>query len=271
MTSRTTRSAACSSALGGLLLLVLLAATPAAAEQELPVYPGTLHTRIGSDLVIGGEYYRLAYFTTTDPMKKVAAYFAQKWRDEGYPTVVEGDLEEEAVVSALFTREGLQRGVVLRMHQGKTVGFTALRDLWTRPPKAAPKGLVKLEGTVYSQDLATRDDPGGSQNRTSLVAGDLSDVQQRVSGELTRQGFEPVRHTATKLGGTTQVTMEHARKGEQVMTTLSQVDEGMTAVVQTWVGSDRIDAVPNDDAVRKSREAWEQEQKAKAKAEGKGR
>jgi len=242
---------------------------PSAAEQEVPTYPGTIHTRIGSDLVIGGEYYRLAYFTTDDPMKKVAAYFAQKWRDEGYPTVVEGDLKEEAVVSALFTREGLQRGVVLRIHQGKTVGFTALRDLWTRPPKSAPKGLVKLEGTVYTQDLATRDDPGGSQNRTSLVSGDLSDVQQRVSAELARQGFEPVRHTATKLGGTTQVTMEHARKGEQVMTTLSAVDEGMTAVVQTWVGSDRLDAVPNDEAVRKSREEWEREKKGKG--EGKGR
>ncbi|MFY2557735.1 hypothetical protein ACN469_08915 [Corallococcus terminator] len=253
-----------------LLGLALLAVWPALAEQEVPVYPGTVHTRIGNDLIIGGEYYRLAYFTTTDPMKKVVAYFAQKWRDEGYPTVVEGDMEDEAVVSALFTREGLQRGVVLRVHQGKTVGFTALRDLWTRPPKSPSPGLVKLEGTLYSQDLATRDDPGGSQNRTSLVAGDLSDVQQRLGTELTRQGFEPVRSTVTKLGGGTQVTMEHARKGEQVMTTVSQVDEGLSSVMQTWVGSDRPDAVPNDDAVRKSREAWEREQKLKqAKGAGK--
>ncbi|WP_240356284.1 hypothetical protein [Myxococcus eversor] len=249
-----------------LLGFALLAVWPALAEQEVPVYPGTIHTRIGNDLIIGGEYYRLAYFTTTDPMKKVAAYFAQKWRDEGYPTVVEGDLEDEAVVSALFTREGLQRGVVLRTHLGKTVGFTALRDLWTRPPKSTPSGLIKLEGTLYSQDLETRDDPGGSRNRTSLVTGDLSDVQQRVGAELTRQGFEPVRSTATKVGGSTQVTMEHARKGEQVMTTIAQVDEGMSTVMQTWVGTDRPDGVPNNDAVRASREAYEQEQKTKAKA-----
>ena len=40
--------------------------TVARAEQPLPVYPGTVHTRIGNDLVIAGEYYRIAYFTTKD-------------------------------------------------------------------------------------------------------------------------------------------------------------------------------------------------------------
>ncbi|MFP2931778.1 hypothetical protein ACLESO_42705 [Pyxidicoccus sp. 3LG] len=262
-----TRSAASRGPARLLLLCAVLAVLPAAAEQELPVYPGTLHTRIGNDLVIGGEYYRLAYFTTPDPMKKVAEYFARKWREDGYPTVVEGDLKDEAVVSALFTREGLQRGVVLRQHQGKTLGFTVLRDLWVRSPKKPAQGLVKLEGTLYSQDLATRDDPGGSQNRTSLVQGGLTEVQQRLSAELGRQGFEPVRHVASKLAGDTQVTMEHARKGEQVMTTLTSVDEEVTAVVQMWVGSDRPDAVPNDEAVRASREAYEREQKQKAARE----
>lgn len=247
------------------LLCALLAVLPAAAQQELPVYPGTVHTRIGNDLVIGGEYYRLAYFTTPDPMKKVAAYFAKKWQDEGYPTVVEGDLEEEGVVSALFTRQGLQRGVVLRRHLGKTLGFTVLRDLWVRPPKKPAQGLVKLEGSLYSQDVSTRDDPGGSQSRTSLVSGGMTEVQQRVEAELKRQGYEPVRQSALQVGGATRVTMEHARKGEQVVTTMSAVDEGVTAVMQMWVGSDRPDAVPNDDAVRESREAYE---KAQKKGEG---
>ncbi|QSQ25045.1 hypothetical protein JY651_08975 [Pyxidicoccus parkwayensis] len=247
------------------LVCALLAVLPAAAEQELPVYPGTLHTRIGNDLVIGGEYYRLAYFTTPDPMKKVAAYFAKKWQDEGYPTVVEGDLEEEGVVSALFTRQGLQRGVVLRRHLGKTLGFTVLRDLWVRPPKKPAPGLVKLEGSLYSQDVSTRDDPGGSQSRTSLVSGGLTEVQQKVSAEMERRGYEPVRQSALDIGGATRVTLEHARKGEQVVTTLSAVDEGVTAVMQLWVGSDRPDGVPNDEAVRESREAYE---KAKKKGEG---
>jgi len=245
----------------GLLGALLLASGPAAAEQELPIYPGTLHTRIGNDLVIGGEYYRLAYFTTPDSMEKVAAYFARRWQDEGYPTVVEGDMKDEGVVSALYTREGLQRGVVLRKHLGKTVGFTVLRDLWVRPPKKPAPGLITLEGALYSQDLATRDDPGGSQSRTTLVTGELTQVQQQVSAELEKRGYAPVRHSAMKVGGGTQLTMEHARKGEQVVTTLSPAEEGITAVVQMWIGSDRPDAVPNDDAVRQSREAWEKAQK----------
>jgi hypothetical protein len=255
-------------ALGLALVCALLAAPPSAAEQELPVYPGTLHTRIGNDLVIGGEYYRLAYFTTDDSMKKVAAYFARKWQEEGYPTVVEGDLVDEGVVSALYTRQGLQRGVVLRRHLGKTLGFTVLRDLWVRPPKKPAPGLVSLEGALFSQDLTTRDDPGGSQSRTSLVSGGLTDVQQRVTEELRRRGYEPVRQAAVQLGGSTRVTLEHARKGEQVVTTLAPVDDGVTAVMQMWVGSDRPDAVPNDDAVRRSRDAWRAAGKAKAAGEG---
>lgn len=247
------------------LLCALLAVLPASAEQELPVYPGTLHTRIGNDLVIGGEYYRLAYFTTSDPMKKVAAFFAKKWQDEGYPTVVEGDMVDEGVVSALYTRQGLQRGVVLRRHLDKTLGFTVLRDLWVRPPKKPATGLVKLEGSLYSQDMSTRDDPGGSQSRTSLVSGGMTEVQQRVMAEMKLRGFEPVRQSALELGGATRVTMEHARKGEQVVTTLSAADEDVTAVMQMWVGTDRPDGVPNDTAVRESREVYE---KAQKKGEG---
>ncbi|MDC0708813.1 hypothetical protein POL68_10070 [Stigmatella sp. ncwal1] len=246
----------------GVLLGVLLAAWTAGAEQELPVYPGAVHTRIGQDLVISGEYYRLAYFTTDDTMEKVAGYFEKHWRGLGYPTVVEGDLREEAVVSALYTREGLQRGVVLRKHLGKTVGFSVLRDLWVRAPRKEAPGLVKLEGTLFSQDITTRDDPGGSQSRSSLVKGELEAVRRQVSEGLAQQGFSLVRQTGGKLGGEQRFTLEHARKGQQVVTTLSPVDAGTTAILQMWMGSDRPDAVPNDDAVRQSREAWERQQKA---------
>jgi len=242
---------------------VLLAALAAGAEQELPVYPGTVHTRIGNDLIIAGEYYRLAYFTTDDSMEKVADYFARHWRGLGYPTVVEGDLRNEAVVSALYTREGLQRGVVLRRHLGKTAGFTVLRDLWVRAPKKPGAGLVKLEGTLFSQDITTRDDPGGSQHRSSLVQGGLDHVRQQVSESMTRQGFSLVREVGTKLEGELRFTLEHARKGEQVVTTLSRMDEQSTAVLQMWVGSDRPDALPNGEAVRQSRAAWEREQREK--------
>src|SRR5690606_38031739 len=119
----------------------------------------------------------------------------------------------------------------------------------------------KIEGMMFSQDISTRDAPGGSQHRSSLVEGDLEQVRQRVSKELARQGFEPVRQSAVKLDGKTHVTLEFARKGEQVMTTLSPVDESVTAMVQMWVGSDRPDALPNNTAVRESREAYEKSQK----------
>jgi hypothetical protein len=245
------------------LLGVLLVVTAAGAGQELPVYPGAVHTRIGNDLVISGEYYRLAYFTTDDSMEKVAGYFARYWREQGYPTVVEGDLRDEAVVSALYTREGLQRGVVLRRHLGKTVGFTVLRDLWARAPKGPGAGLVKLEGTLFSQDLTTRDDPGGSQHRSSLVQGDLEHVRQQVSEAMTRQGFSLVREAGLKQDGEQRFTLEHARQGEQVVTTLSRVDGQTTAVLQMWVGSSRPDALPNGEALRQSRAAREREQQAK--------
>ncbi|MDY7229434.1 hypothetical protein [Hyalangium rubrum] len=260
-----------SRALARLVVLgVMLMAVVARAEQELPVYPGAVHTRIGKDLIISGEYYRLAYFTTDDSMEKVADYFVKHWRSQGYPTVVEGDMVQEAVVSALFTREGLQRGVVLRKHLGKTVGFSALRDLWVRAPRKKDGGLVKLEGTLFSQDITTRDDPGGSQHRSSLVNAPLVSVRDQVTQELTRQGFAMVRQTGATLGGEERFTLEHARKGEQVVTTLSRVDAETTAVLQMWVGSDRPDAMPNDEAVRQSRQDWEREQKAKKEAAAQG-
>jgi len=242
---------------------VLLVALAAGAEQELPVYPGAVHTRIGNDLVIAGEYYRIAYFTTDDSLEKVVDYFARHWRELGYPTVVEGDLRDEAVVSALYTREGLQRGVVLRRHLGKTVGFSALRDLWVRAPKKTGTGLVKLEGTLFSQDITTRDDPGGSQHRSSLVQGNLAQVRQQLSESMIQQGFFLVREAGLKVDGEQRFTLEHARKGEQVVTTLSRVDDRTTAVLQMWVGSDRPDALPNGEAVRQSRAAWERDQRAK--------
>jgi hypothetical protein len=249
-----------------LVLGVLLGALASSAEQELPVYPGAVHARIGNDLVISGEYYRMAYFTTDDSMEKVADYFVKHWRRLGYPTAVEGDFKDEAVVSALYTREGLQRGVVLRKHLGKTVGFSVLRDLWVRAPKKKDAGLVKVEGTIFSQDITTRDDPGGSQHRSSLVDGALNDVRAQVTQQMTQQGFSLVRQVGATLGGEPRFTMEHARKGEQVVTTLSRVDEQTTAMLQVRVGSDRPDAVPNDEAVRKSREAWEHEQQEKKAA-----
>ncbi|MBJ6764010.1 hypothetical protein JGU66_24825 [Myxococcaceae bacterium JPH2] len=266
MRTRTSEIVSSAAARRGLVLVLLLGALSASAQQELPVYPGTVHTRIGNDLVIAGEYYRMAYFLTDDPMDKVVDYFVKQWRSQGYPTAVDGDLKEEAVVSALYTREGLQRGVVLRRHLGKTLGFTVLRDLWMSAPKSPASGLVKLEGTLFSEDLASRDVTGGAQHRSALIEGDMATVRQRVVQEMTKQGYSPVRESAVKVGGQTRVTLEHARKGEQVVTNLSPVDEGVTAMLQMWVGSDRPDGVPNDAAVRESKAAYERAQKTQKEA-----
>ncbi|HET9452344.1 MAG TPA: hypothetical protein VFO83_15745 [Aggregicoccus sp.] len=235
------------------LLAAVALAAAAHAEQQLAVYPGVVHTRIGNDLVIGGEHYRMAYFTTPDPMQKVAHYFAKQWNEQGYPTVVDGDLKQEGVVSALYTREGLQRGVVLRRHAGRTVGFTVLRDLWQRPASAPAPGLVKLEGALYSGDVGTRDRDGGSHHRTSLVQGGLAEVRKEVELKLGSAGFEAVHQTEQRVDGKAQVTLEFSAGGQQVIANLTEVEPRLTAVVQMSVGSDRLDGVSNDDAVREGR------------------
>jgi len=158
--------------------------------------------------------------------------------------------------------------VVLRKHLGKTVGFSVLRDLWVRAPRQKGGGLVTVEGTLFSQDITTRDDPGGSQHRSSLVNGSLESVRVQVSELMTKQGYSLVRQMGATLGGEPRFTLEHARRGEQVLTTLSRVDDQTTAMLQLQVGSDRPDAMPNDVAVRDSREAYEREQKAQRAAQG---
>src|SRR5436309_1867762 len=91
------------------------------AQQPLAEYPGSPSTRIGNDLVIGGEYYRIGYFVTGDSLKKVANWFRRQWEEQGYPVTADGDFVSEGVVSAFYTRQGLVRSIVLRTHAGKTL------------------------------------------------------------------------------------------------------------------------------------------------------
>src|SRR5712692_8892369 len=149
-------------------LIAAMAAIPVRAEPPLPVYPGTVHTRIGDDLIIGGEHFRIAYFTTRDALTQVADYFFQEWKRRGLPTAVDGDFHTEIVVSAFYTRDGLQRSVVLRRHDGKTVGFSILRDLWVREALAPETEPISLEGTLFSQQLVARDDAGQTKHLSAL-------------------------------------------------------------------------------------------------------
>jgi hypothetical protein len=237
-------------------LLLLLWTAPSRAEQELAVYPGTVHTRIGKDLLIGGQYHRMAYFTTTDSLVKVAKYFTDLWRKQGYPVVANGDFQQEGVVSAFSTREGLQRAVVLRTHLGKTVGFTVLKDLWLyeKPPGTGKDPFIQVEGALFSADMGTRDEAGGSRHRTQVVERGLDTVRQELASRFTAAGYKPVRESRGTLDRQRTVVLEYARGAEQTLTTLVELEPSRVAVSQTWVGTDRPDGMPNADAVRQSRE-----------------
>lgn len=215
-------------------LLLTLAPLAAHAEQELAVYPNTVHTRMGNDLVIGGEYFRMAYFTTDDPMPVVAAYFRDLWKKQGYPVQTYGDFREEGVVSAFYTREGLQRSIVLRIHQGKTVGFTSLRDLWTRPPVTAP-GAVQLEGTLIASELGERDERGG-KTRSILVERGIEEVMLETKQAMVASGYTPIAETNGDRGKNKTRVLEHRRGGERVITTVMALEADLTVVQQALMG-----------------------------------
>lgn len=229
-------------------LLLLLLSSAALAEQQLAVYPGAVHTRIGNELVIGGQLHRIAYFLTDDPVKKVATHFHAKWRDEGLPTTFNAVGPEEYVVSSFRTREGLQRSVILRRHGNKTLGFTVLKDLWVEvKPPSAP--FLALENTLLATDLVARDDGGNMQHRSLVVAGTLAGVADRLDRGLRGAGFHSVRRTEGQDGAFKRVTLEFSRRGEQMVSVVSELGSGQVAVLQSWIGSDRPDGVANDVAL----------------------
>lgn len=227
----------------------------ALAEQPLPVYPGTIHTRIGNDLLISGEYYRLAYFQTDDSVKKVAKYFRDAWTQDGYPVTADGAFVDEGIVSAFYTREGLVRSVVLCRHEGRTLGFTVLKDLWVREPLARASKLPTLEGALLSQDVVLRDEAGGTQARSSLFPTTVGGVRDRFFRAFSDSGYTMIRETNLKVDGKPQRVIEFSRGKEQAVIALAEVEPGVIAAQQTWVGSDRPDAVPNDEALKAAKAA----------------
>jgi len=203
-----------------------------AEAEELPVYPGTVHTRIGEDLQIGGERYRIAYFVTGDPLPQVADYFFQQWRGRGFPTVVDGDLVHEAVISAFYTREGLQRAVVLRLHQRRTVGFVVLKDLWSRSdvPEAVP---VTGEGALtQGQELMVYESSGRARHRARVMAMKLPEAKAQVEGDLVRRGYQPAQ-TGPHPVQSHALWIEYTRGTARVVTALSEVGPGLVAVLET--------------------------------------
>ncbi|MBX7098616.1 MAG: hypothetical protein K1X89_12990 [Myxococcaceae bacterium] len=223
----------------------LLVAGLASAEQPLAVYPGTVHTRIGNDLVIGGEYYRVAYFVTADPPAKVAAFFAKQWKQEGYPVTQDGDFRDEGVVSAFYTREGLVRSVVVRRYEEKTLAFTVLKDLWVRPEKVPAPPVPGLEGALFAHETHARDDGGATFSRTALVEKPINAAVDQVVAPLTASGFQLAHDEKVTLNGQVQRVLELGKDGEQVVLTFLAVEPQLTALQESWTRSDRPDAVPN--------------------------
>src|SRR5690349_6744728 len=167
----------------------------------------------------------MAYFTTKDSMGKVARYFADLWRKDGIPVVMDGDMEEEGVVSAFFTREGLQRAVVLRKHMGKTVGFTVLKDLWLyeKPPDGGKGPFIQVEGSVFTADVGTRDEAGGSKHRTEVVEREMDEVRKELTTKAEAAGYKLVREAGGKMDGQRTHVIELARGAEQTITTLVEL------------------------------------------------
>lgn len=244
-------------------LAFLLAAPLALAEQPLPVYPGHVHTRIGGDLAVGGRLHRMAYFTTADSMEKVAGYFEKLWKEEGYPTFVDGDLEDEGVVSSFMTREGVQRSVVLRRHGEVTLVFTVLKDVWIKVGAQSQQApLLPAEVTLFSDESGADDGHGRTRQRTQVVEGDLGKWQQEVAQRMKLRGYQLVRESgqkATASDKSERIVYEHARPGQQVITVLTGSPNGLVVVNQTWIGSDRADAIPNDLALEDLRRQMKKE------------
>ncbi len=211
--------------MNALLTAFALLLTSAAPEEPLPVYPGARHTRIGGALEVGGEVYRLAYFVTPDPLKRVARYFAATLRQRGYPITLDGDFLAQGVVSAFGTREGLIRSVVVRAHGGKTVGFSVLKDAWSFTP-ARPSSAP--EGALLSEELTSRD----GRQRSLLVERPLEDLRRELSQALAGEGYVLVRESGE---GDTRRVLEHARGGDRVLTILVALDRTLTGAHQAYV------------------------------------
>ena len=158
------------------------------------------------------------------------------------------------VVSALYTREGLLRSVVLREHGGKTLGFTVLKDLWMKAPGSPRDGILTLEGTRHAADVSFEDGPGGGQHRGHLIERPWQKVYDEVCARLERSGFSLSREAGQKLDGKQQRVMEHAKDGQQLISVVTEVEPNLTALSQTAIGSTRPDLMPNDEALRKARQ-----------------
>jgi hypothetical protein len=199
----------------------------------VPVYPGAIHTHLGDDLSLDGFSFRIAYFTTRDSIRIVAKYFFQEWKQQGYPTVVEGDFEGEAVVSAFSTRTALQRAVVLRRQRDKTLGFSVVRQLRSHFSAAPADRMPALEHALWTSDLAAGGASATDWQRTAILEGGLLNVRDLARQQLERTGCALVRQAKDGEGRRARISLEHLCAKGPVATVLSEEEPGITALLQT--------------------------------------
>src|SRR5712692_4329651 len=199
----------------------------------VPVYPAAIHTHLGDDLSLDGFSFRMAYFTTRDSIRIVANHFFEEWKQQGYPTVVEGNFEGEAVVSAFSTRTALQRAVVLRLQRGKTLGFSVVRQLRSHFSAAPADRMPVLEHSLWTSDLAAGRASARDWQRTAILEEGLLKARDLARQQLERAGCALVRQAKDGEGRRARISLEHRCAKGPVATVLSEQEPGITALLQT--------------------------------------
>jgi hypothetical protein len=179
------------------LSAALLASMPVLSPEELPAYPGAALTRIGEQLVVDGMAQRTAYFVARDSLEAVALYFLQEWTGKGYLTTADGDSRQGLVVSALCTREAIQRTVVLHPQGGTTIGFSVLRSLqlFTAPLNVQPS----VEGQLFVHDSRSAEELRKHSHRTLLLNAGLAWARHSVIDRLTATGCRVVEEGTASI------------------------------------------------------------------------
>jgi hypothetical protein len=216
-------------------LALLLLAGDRAVSEELPTYPGAVHTRIGEDLVIDGQRFELAYFLTDDSPRTVAAFFGRAWESAGYPVTLDGDAEENLVVSAFHTREGLQRSVAICRHQGRTLAFAVVKDLWSHA-EASPE--LSLEGRWVSQTVVARDAPRRTLTQSALIANPRTAVREQQIARLKALGYQLSRDEREAGADRGWILEGQGPRGE-VTVLLGEIDLQTTSLWATWTDGAR--------------------------------
>jgi hypothetical protein len=209
----------------GVLSAALLSSVPLVMPDQLPAYPGTVLTRIGERLIVDGVPQQLAYFVARDPLEAVALYFLREWRGKGYVTTADGDFRQEIVVSAVCTREAIQRAVVLRAQGRTTIGFSVLRSL--RIDSAALNVQPSVEGQLFVHDSRLPNEARNGSHRTVLLSAGLAQARQKV--------IEQLRATGCRVVEDGTLSIESKCPVGRVKTLLVAQSPNLTAVLETLI------------------------------------